>query len=197
MIAAGAIPVVMAAALEAASWAFSVSAYGYDVPDSDDYVNVNATADYGRLHLEGRYNYEAIDSGSLWVGANFAVGETWVFEATVMAGGVFGEIEGVAPGFRLSLTRAWFGLASEAEYFIDTHDHENNYLYSWNEVYAAPLEWFRVGLASQRTRTYDSELGIQRGLFVGFTYRSFDVAGYVFNLGWEDPTYVLSLRFDF
>ncbi len=181
---------------EEAAWAFSVSAYGYDVPDSQDYVNVNATADYGRLHLEGRYNYEAIDSGSVWVGANFHTGSNWIFDATVMAGGVFGDLEGIAPGYRLSLTRSWFGLGSEAEYFIDTHDHEGNYLYSWNEIYGSPAEWFRAGLAGQRTRVYQSDLSIQRGIFVGFTIKSFDVAAYVFNLGWEDPTYVLSMRFD-
>jgi hypothetical protein len=99
-------------------WQFSASLYGYDVPESDDYLNPNFTADRGRLHFEARYNYEAIDSGSLWAGANFSVGESWVFDSTVMLGGVFGDVEGVAPGYRLSLTHGWFELASEGEYFI-------------------------------------------------------------------------------
>ena len=178
-------------------WEFSASLYGYDVPDSEDYWNPNVTADRGRLHLEARYNYEAIDSWSLWAGANFSTGESWVFDATAMLGGVFGDLEGVAPGFRLSLEHGWFGLASEGEYFFDTHDSEGNYFYTWTEAWGAPTDWFRAGLAVQRTRTYDSELSVQRGAFAGFTYRRFDVAAYVFNLGWEDPTYVIAGRITF
>jgi hypothetical protein len=179
------------------AWEFSASVYGYDVPDSEDYVNPNVTADRGRLHLEARYSYEAIGAASVWAGANFSAGTNWVFDSTLMVGGVFGDLEGVAPGYRLSLEHAWFGLASEGEYFIDTHDSEGNYLYSWNEVAGAPTEWFRAGLAVQRTRAYESELDVQRGVFVGFTVKQFDAAAYVFNIGWEDPTYVLSLRYDF
>lgn len=178
-------------------WSYSASVYGYDVPDSEDYVNPNLSADHGRLHLETRYNYEAIDTVSLWAGANFSAGETWVFDATVMLGGVFGEVDGIAPGYRLSLTRGWFELSSEGEYFLDTHDHEENYIYSWTEVAGYPADWFRAGVAAQRTRAYESELSIQRGVFVGFTYKKFDAAAYVFNPGWEEPTYVLALRFDF
>jgi hypothetical protein len=177
-------------------WSFSASLYGYDVPDSQDYFNPNVTADRGRLHLEARYQYEAIDSGSVWAGANFSVGESWVFDSTVMLGGVFGDVDGVAPGYRLSLTHRWFGLASEGEYLFDAHDHADNYFYTWTEAAGSPVEWFRAGLAVQRTRAYASDLSIQRGAFVGFTYKAFDVATYVFN-PWDDPTYVLALRFEF
>jgi hypothetical protein len=56
-------------------WSFSTYVYGYLVPDSRDYVNPNVTADRGWLHLEARYNYEALETGSVWVGYNFTVGE--------------------------------------------------------------------------------------------------------------------------
>ena len=59
-------------------WEFSASAYTYFVPDSDesdDYVQPTFTADRGWLHLEARYNYEALDTGSAWLGFNFAGGK--------------------------------------------------------------------------------------------------------------------------
>ena len=178
------------------AWACSVSLWGYDVPESQDYVNPNVTADRGYLHLEARYQYEALDTTSLWAGANFHAGESWSFDITAMLGGVFGDLDGVAPGYRLSLEHTWFYLASEGEYFIGTHGGEDDYLYSWTEAGGYPLSWFRLGLAAQRTRAYQSDLSIQRGAFVGFTYKSFDAAAYVFN-PFEDPTYVLALRWDF
>jgi hypothetical protein len=177
-------------------WSFSASLYGYAVPDSEDYLNPNLTADWGRLHLEARHNYEAIDSSSFWAGANFSAGESWVFDSTVMLGGVFGDVDGVAPGYRLSLTHGWFELASEGEYLFDAHDHEDNDFYTWTEAAGYPVEWFRAGVAVQRTRAYASDLDVQRGPFVGFTYKAFDVAAYVFN-PWDDPSYVLALRFEF
>ena len=182
---------------EEPEWTFSASVYGYDVPDGEDYLNPIVTVDRGMLHLEARSNYEALDTASIWGGANFSVGETWVFDSTVMLGGVFGDVEGFAPGFRLSLTRAWFELTSEAEYYIDNHDHEENFLYTWNEIAGYPLEWLRFGLAVQRTRAYETDLDIQRGPFVGFTWKYFDAAAYVFNPGSDDATYTLGLSYEF
>ncbi|HEX4822685.1 MAG TPA: hypothetical protein VFV19_00070 [Candidatus Polarisedimenticolaceae bacterium] len=199
------IPIVAFLALAAApvfaddakpEWACSVSLWGYDVPESQDYLNPNFTADRGRLHLEVRYQYEAIDTTSVWAGANFHAGKSWSFDATAMLGGVFGDLDGVAPGYRLSLEHKWFYLASEGEYFISSHGDDGDYLYSWTEAGGYPVSWFRLGLAAQRTRAYQSDLSIQRGAYVGFTFKSFDAAAYVFN-PWDDPTYVLALRLDF
>jgi hypothetical protein len=64
-------------------------------------------------------------------------------------------------------------------------------------VTGAPVDWFRIGLAAQRTRAYETGLDIQRGLTVGFTYKIFDAAAYVFNLDQDEPTYVVSFRFTF
>src|SRR6476469_5088129 len=52
---------------EARKWSFSAAIYTYSVPDQHDYVQPTITADHDWLHLEARYNYEALDSGSIWV----------------------------------------------------------------------------------------------------------------------------------
>jgi hypothetical protein len=44
----------------------------------------------------------------------------------------------------------------------------------------------------QRTQAYKTDLDVQRGLLVGFTYVMLDFTAYVFNLGWDSPTIVLS-----
>ena len=81
-------------------WSFAASAYTYVVPDDHDYVQPTVTADRGWLHLEARYNYEALDTGSAWVGYNFSGGETLAWEFTPMIGGVFGDTTGIAPGLQ-------------------------------------------------------------------------------------------------
>src|SRR5437899_1472187 len=76
---------------EEKSWGFGLSVYGYIVPDSHDYAQPTITADHGMLHLEARYNYEDLKTGSVWVGANFSGGEKLSWELTPMLGGVFGN----------------------------------------------------------------------------------------------------------
>jgi hypothetical protein len=92
----------------AVPWSFSVSAYTYLVPDSREYVQPSITADRRWLHLEARYNYEDLETGSVWAGYNFSGGEKLAWEFTPMLGAVFGNTTGVAPGYKGSLS--WWKL---------------------------------------------------------------------------------------
>src|SRR5689334_25357905 len=62
------------------AWAFSGTVMGYLVHDERDYVQPTFTADHGWLHLEARYNYENLETGSAWVGCNFSGGSKLAWE---------------------------------------------------------------------------------------------------------------------
>ena len=102
------------------AWSFSASASTYFIPDDNNYVQPTFTADRGWLHLEARYNYEALDTGSAWIGYNFSGGETLEWEFTPIIGGVFGDTTGIAPGYKASLSWRMLELYSEGEYVFDT-----------------------------------------------------------------------------
>src|SRR5204862_4586070 len=78
--------------------ALSFSAYvsTYILPNDQEYVQPTLTADRGWLHLETRYNYENLETGSAWVGYNFGGGKKLEWEFTPMLGGVFGNTTGIA-----------------------------------------------------------------------------------------------------
>jgi hypothetical protein len=179
------------------AWEFNASIYGYFPPEDFHYAQPTVMADHGALHLETRYNYEALKSGSAWIGWNLSAGDKLTLDATLMAGGVFGDLRGVAPGYELTLSYGQFQLYSEGEYVIDTDDSSGNFFYNWAQLGWSPWEWFTFGLASQRTRVYHTGLDVQRGVFVGFTYKSLSLNVYVFNPGWETPTVVSSLAVSF
>ncbi len=181
----------------APAWEFNASVYGYFPPDDRHYAQPTVTADHGALHLEGRYNYEAFKTGSAWVGWNLGAGDKLRLDATLMAGGVFGDTRGVAPGYELTLSYGRFELYSEGEYVFDVEDSANNFFYNWAQLGYSPLDWLSVGIASQRTRAYQTGLDVQRGFFVGFKYKSLSLNVYVFNPGWETPTVVGSLAVSF
>ena len=177
-------------------WSCSALAYAYIVPDDANYVQPTFIADRGRLHLEARYSYEDRKTGSLWVGYNISVGDALVFELTPMLGVVFGRTTGIAPGYKASLSYKRIEFSTEAEYLIDTGDSDDSFFYNWSELSYAPLEWFRVGLAIQRTRVYQTEFDIQRGFLVGTSFGRVDFTTYVFNPD-DDPTVVLALGIQF
>jgi len=179
------------------AWSFSASAYAYIIPGEKDYVQPTVTADRGWLHLEARYNYEDLETGSLWVGYNFGIGEKLKLEFTPMFGGAFGDTNGIAPGYKGSLGWWWLELYSEGEYLFDLEESSDSFFYTWSELTLSPLEWLRFGLVTQRTRAYEGELDVQRGFLVGLSYKQLDFTAHVFNLGWEEPTYVFSLGVNF
>ena len=174
-------------------WSFSASAYTYLVPDAGNYVQPTFTADRGWLHLEARYNYEALDTGSAWLGYNFSGGETLAWELTPMIGGVFGDTTGIAPGYKGSLSWWKLELYSEGESVFDTGDSADSFFYNWSELTLAPVDWLRFGLVTQRTRAYESDRDIQRGLLVGVSYRKLDLSAYYFNPDDEQPTFVIAV----
>ena len=182
---------------DAKKWSFSASAYTYLVPDNRDYVQPTITADRNWLHLEARYNYEALDTGSAWVGYNFSGGKKLAWEVTPMLGGVFGDTAGIAPGYKGSLGWWKLELYSEGEYVFDTRDSSGSFFYNWSELTVAPVDWLKLGMVTQRTRLYQTDRDIQRGFLVGLSYKQVSFTTYVFNPDESKPTVVVAVGVTF
>lgn len=178
-------------------WEVSINVDCYLLPDRDGYVNPSVAADHGWLHLEARYNYENLRTGSVWFGHNFSIGKELAFEVTPMIGGVFGQTSGMAPGCEASLIYKQLTLSISNEYVFDMTNSARNFYYSWPEATYSPTEWLRVGLVAQRTKAFHTRLDTQRGFLVGFSHRRADFTVYVFNPGWEDPSVVLEVGWSF
>ena len=179
------------------AWTFSASGYTYILPDEPNYLQPTVTADRRRLHLEARFNYEARDTGSIWAGVNFSGGDALSWELTPMVGGVFGDTSGVAPGYRGSI--AWRALEfySEGEALIDARESADSFFYNWSELAFAPVERFRVGLVTQRTRAYQADRVVQRGVLVGTSIRRLTATAYLFNPDDSKPILVVAFAVSF
>lgn len=163
-------------------WSFSAQGYYYSIPDDDNFLIAIGSADRGSLHLEGRYNYEDLKTGSLFAGWTIATGESFTAEFTPMLGAAFGQTNGIVPALEVSLGRGLFDFYSETEYLIDLEDEEGNYLYTWLELAVSPHELLRLGLAAQRTRVAGTPLELERGLFAQATPEFGSIGLYAFNL---------------
>ena len=179
------------------AWSFFASAYTYVIPDASNYAQPSFTADRNRLHLEARYNYEAQKTGSLWIGMNFSGGDNVEWELTPIFGAVFGDVDGVAPGYKGSVSWRRIALYSESEYVIDTANTSDSFLYNWSELTFALTESLRAGLVVQRTRAYQTDRDVQRGLIVGYTYRRAEFTLCLFNPDDDKPSSAFSVGFRF
>ena len=80
---------------------------------------------------------------------------------------------------------------------FDTGNSAGSFFYSWTELSVSPVDWFRFGRVGPRTRAYQTNVDIQRGLLAGFSYKEMDFTTYVFNLDRNEPTWVFSVGSSF
>ena len=178
-------------------WAFSTSAFYYIIPEEKNTLTLIGYADYQSLHLEARYNYEDQKTGSVFGGWRFETGNKFVFGATPMIGFVFGNTDGIAPGLELDASYKIFDFYSETEYLVDFSGGENNFLYTWGELGVTPFKSFRTGVSYQRTKLYQSQFDIQRGLFAEYQVWKVTAGLYFFDPFADSQFVIATLSFDF
>lgn len=178
-------------------WTISASTYGFFVPDAPDFIMAIVPLDVGLLHVEGRYNYEAQHAGSGFVGLNAGWGEELKLVVTPMFGGVAGDLDGLIPALRFTVSWWKLELTSESEIVFVLHQSGSTFFYDWSELGIYPVSWLRVGAAIQRTHVYQTPLDTQRGAFASGTFRFATLTLYEFNLGWTTPTWVLAMTLTF
>ncbi|MFO1303545.1 MAG: hypothetical protein U1F54_07420 [Burkholderiales bacterium] len=159
----------------------SVTGYYYAMRDEPDFGVGVATLGFKRWHFEARYNYEAENAGSAFVGYKFSGGDTVTFEITPIVGALFGSARGVVPGVEVSVAWGPFDAYVEAEYVDDRLNPGTSYYYAWSELGWSPVEWLRVGVAGQRNHVVNTGRELQRGLFVQATVERFKFGVYFFN----------------
>jgi len=91
----------------------------------------------------------------------------------------------------LSLGR--FELYSEMEYLFEVNANENNFYYNWSDLTYSPADWLWVGISGQRTRLYETDLDIQRGLILGGGWKNWELTSYFYNIGTDDHFVLLTL----
>jgi hypothetical protein len=178
-------------------WSSSFSVSTYLAQHGRDFANPVVSADHGGLHLEARYNYEALKTGSVWAGYNLAFGNQLAFEATPMLGLVFGDSTGLAPGYNLVVSYGRVELFTQGEYFFDAGTHSGNFFYSWSELSYAPADWVRFGMVVDRTKVLGSGFDVRRGPLLGFSHKAFDFTTYWLDPGSTDATFVFSVTLNF
>ena len=178
-------------------WSYSSSVTTYIAEHDREYASPTVSADLNSLHLELRYNYEALKTGSIWAGYNLTFGKKVEVEVMPMIGGVLGDINGIAPGYTIAITSGPVEFYTQGEFFFDWRSSDGNFFYNWTELSVSPTRWLRVGVALDRTKVINTDIEIRRGPLVGFRYKQFDFTTYWLAPGREASTFVFAATMDF
>ena len=69
-----------------------------------------------KFYFEARYNYEARQTFSLYLGRSFKMGKDNMFEVIPMVGGSVGKFNGVSPAITMILDAGWIRGFSQNQY---------------------------------------------------------------------------------
>lgn len=178
------------------SWSVNASLATIIFP-GDAFLMPIVIADKNKFHLVSRYNYEDLNTFSLFAGYNFTGGNKLQYRITPMLGFAVGNTDGIAPGMEVDMSLGKFRFYTENEYLFELNDKANSFFYSWSELSFAPKEWFWFGISWQRLRPYQSDRVVEKGFTAGFAINRFAVQGYYFNPGSETQFGIVNLSVSF
>lgn len=178
-------------------WSFSASIYHYILPGEINTTTVLGYADHKKVHLEARYNYEDVKTASVFGGYRIETGRKLFLSIIPMVGFAVGNTDGIIPGLEAALEWKKFDFYSESEYVINFAGGENNFFYTWTELAIAPIKNLRAGISGNRTRLFQSDLDIQKGVFAQYSFWKLTTGVHYFNPFSNDSFVIATLDIDF
>ncbi|MBT1708815.1 hypothetical protein KK062_11300 [Fulvivirgaceae bacterium PWU5] len=147
-------------------------------------------------YAEARYNYEEVNTFSLYVGKNFPREYKLVsYSLTPVVGVVVGELNGVSLGLLLAAEFRKYFFSSQSQCTLSRDDGDAHFLFSWTELGYAPVRWFYFGGSVQLTRfTHHGNTVADPGAFVGFETGNWSFPIYGFNLQNAGRYFILGIN---
>ena len=66
-----------------------------------------------------------------------------------------------------------FDFYSESEYVFDFKTRENDFFYVYSEMALRPIQTIRTGMVVQRTKLFETERELERGIFGEYYFKNF------------------------
>ena len=145
-------------------------------------------------YVEARYNYEDVNSFSLYVGKVIEGGDKITYAIVPMLGVVVGKFKGGSAGANVDIELGKLFFNTQSQYTFSVIDRSSNYIFSWSEMGYQPLTWFYFGVTTQVT--YQSNyLLTEPGIVLGFTKGKWTFPLYSYNSLSDNRYFVLGITF--
>jgi hypothetical protein len=148
------------------------------------------------FYTEARYNYEELNTGSLYMGRSFNGGKKAEYSVTPMLGIVFGKYNGASAALNTDIDYNRFNFSAQLQYTVNTADKAQNFFYNWSEISCRFLKKMYGGISIQQTQLYQTELATQTGLLLGFSSGKITVPVYLFNIAQKQKSLTAGIIYE-
>jgi hypothetical protein len=149
------------------------------------------------FYIEARYNYENLNTASLYFGRSFTIEKKAAIEITPMLGGVVGQTNGISPGFNFRLEYNLFSTSTQCQYTIDLKDIKSSFFWDWTNFYFNFSEHFGIGGAVQILIPQSGDQLYSAGPTLRLSYKKLAAEIYVYNFWERQPTYAVAIEYAF
>ncbi len=133
------------------------------------------------FYAEARYNYEDVNTASVYAGKSFEGGKKITYNITPMAGVVFGRFNGVSAAVNTSADYRQLNVSAQIQYTINTSGMREHFFYNWCEISHRFFKKLYGGASLQQTLVRNNRMQHEAGALLGFNAGKFTVPLYVFN----------------
>lgn len=134
-----------------------------------------------QFYAEARYNYEELNTGSVYAGRSFEKGRNIKYTVTPMAGIVFGQYNGVSAAANSTADYGRFNFSCQLQYTIHAKDRTENFYYNWSELSYSFWGKLYGGISLQQTLLYKNKPETTAGLLVGYSSGKVTIPVYLFS----------------
>jgi hypothetical protein len=146
-------------------------------------------------YAELRYNYEELQTFSIYLGKNFSGGENFSYSFTPIAGRIMGDMNGYSIGLNTDLEYKKLFFSSQSQYSASVNDRHQNFFFAWSELGYKPLKWFYAGVALQNTHVHKTNAKCEPGLLVGLEFDRLSVPVYALSPASENRYFIIGINF--
>lgn len=148
-------------------------------------------------YLEGRYNYEEVRTGSVYIGKTFEHEAAFSYEITPMIGVVGGLINGGAIAENGTARFKKILLSLQSQYTFSIENCNKNFVYAWVDLSYDLFKGLSLGLSMQQTNLYQTKGRSERGFFLKAELGKWEFPVYIFNPSGNNRYMVLGLNYTY
>lgn len=147
-------------------------------------------------YAEIRYNYEDVQTLSVYMGKTFSGGKDLKFSLTPMLGFSGGKFSGISLATNAETEWKNFYVSSQTQYSIASRKSNDNFFFSWSELGYGISDKLFAGVAIQYTRQSGSG-NLEPGFVGGIEFNNVSIPFYVFNPFNSERYFVLGINYEF
>lgn len=143
---------------------------------------------------EARYNFDELNTLSIYAGKRFTRNGQLSWEATPMIGGLMGQMKGGSLGMNVGMDFRKLFFTSQSQYSFSIDNAGDKYFYTWSELGYSATNWLYAGLALQQTNVYREDGKMEPGCMIGLSMKNWTIPLYAFNTSDRERYFVLGVN---